>query len=57
MGFILLSLKLQTPMYLVHYPLGDMPPVKSVAIIGAGPTGAISVDALVQEREFDTIRM
>jgi cation diffusion facilitator CzcD-associated flavoprotein CzcO len=31
--------------------------VKSVAIIGAGPAGAIAVDALMQEKEFDVIRV
>ncbi|KAE8440801.1 hypothetical protein EG329_006557 [Mollisiaceae sp. DMI_Dod_QoI] len=34
-----------------------MPPVKSVAIIGAGPAGAIAVDALAQEQVFDRIRV
>ncbi len=34
-----------------------MPPIKSVAIIGAGPAGAIAIDALAQEQEFDTIRV
>jgi cation diffusion facilitator CzcD-associated flavoprotein CzcO len=29
-----------------------MAPIKSIAIIGAGPAGAIAVDALAQEREF-----
>lgn len=32
-------------------------PVKSVAIIGAGPSGAIAVDALMQEKAFDVIRV
>lgn len=34
-----------------------MAPIKSVAIIGAGPAGAITVDALAQEQEFDHIRV
>lgn len=31
--------------------------IKSVAVIGAGPAGAIAVDALSQEQTFDTIRV
>ncbi|PMD52120.1 flavin dependent monooxygenase-like protein [Hyaloscypha bicolor E] len=34
-----------------------MAPIKSIAIIGAGPAGAICIDALAQEQEFDTIRV
>lgn len=34
----------------------DMP-VKRVAVIGAGPAGAITVDALAQEQAFDVIRV
>ncbi|CZT42715.1 related to monooxygenase [Rhynchosporium secalis] len=34
-----------------------MAPIKSVAIIGAGPAGLISIDALAQEKAFDTIRV
>lgn len=34
-----------------------MSTIKSVAVIGAGPSGAIAVDALVQEKAFDTIRV
>ena len=34
-----------------------MAPIRSVAIIGAGPAGAIAVDALAQEKAFDTIRV
>jgi cation diffusion facilitator CzcD-associated flavoprotein CzcO len=34
-----------------------MAPIKSVAIIGAGPAGIISVDALAQEQTFDRIRV
>ncbi|KAL4879645.1 hypothetical protein BJY04DRAFT_193314 [Aspergillus karnatakaensis] len=34
-----------------------MPPKKRVAVIGTGPSGAIAVDALVQERAFDVIRV
>ncbi|KAJ5161062.1 hypothetical protein N7492_006454 [Penicillium capsulatum] len=34
-----------------------MSSIKSVAVIGAGPSGAIAVDALVQERTFDVIRV
>ncbi|KAK4159568.1 hypothetical protein QBC43DRAFT_272113 [Cladorrhinum sp. PSN259] len=33
------------------------PPVKRVAVIGAGPAGAIAVDALAQEKAFDIIRV
>lgn len=31
--------------------------IKRVAIIGAGPAGAISIDALQQEKVFDVIRV
>lgn len=31
--------------------------IKRVAIIGAGPAGAIAVDALAQEKAFDIIRV
>mgnify|MGYP002718776700 CR=1 FL=1 len=31
--------------------------IKSIAIIGAGPAGAIAVDALAQEKSFDIIRV
>lgn len=31
--------------------------IKSVAIIGAGPAGAIAVDAFVQEKAFNLIRV
>lgn len=34
-----------------------MAPIKSIAIIGAGPAGAITVDALSQEQAFDSIRV
>ncbi|KAF8863361.1 flavin dependent monooxygenase-like protein [Acephala macrosclerotiorum] len=34
-----------------------MAPIKSIAIIGAGPAGAIAVDALAQEQSFDRIRI
>jgi len=34
-----------------------MRPVKSVAIIGTGPAGAIAVDAFAQEKAFDVIRV
>jgi cation diffusion facilitator CzcD-associated flavoprotein CzcO len=30
---------------------------KRVAVIGTGPAGAITIDALVQEKAFDTIRV
>jgi cation diffusion facilitator CzcD-associated flavoprotein CzcO len=30
---------------------------KSVAVIGAGPSGAITTDALVKEQAFDRIRV
>jgi cation diffusion facilitator CzcD-associated flavoprotein CzcO len=32
-------------------------PVKRVAIIGAGPAGAIAIDAFAQEQAFDIIRV
>jgi cation diffusion facilitator CzcD-associated flavoprotein CzcO len=35
----------------------NMVPIKSIAIIGAGPAGAITVDALSQEQAFDKIRL
>lgn len=34
-----------------------MVPVKRVAVIGAGPAGAIAIDALAQEKTFDIIRV
>lgn len=34
-----------------------MSPIKSVAVIGAGPSGAIAVDALIQEKVFDVVRV
>jgi cation diffusion facilitator CzcD-associated flavoprotein CzcO len=34
-----------------------MSAIKSVAVIGLGPAGAISIDALAQEQAFDTIRV
>ncbi|KAK9357263.1 hypothetical protein V1504DRAFT_436905 [Lipomyces starkeyi] len=34
-----------------------MAPTKSVAIIGAGPAGAIAVDAFAQEKAFDVIKV
>lgn len=35
----------------------DMGAIKRVAVIGAGPAGAIAVDALAQEGVFDVIRV
>ena len=32
-------------------------PIKRVAVIGAGPAGAIAIDALAQEKAFDIIRV
>lgn len=32
-------------------------PIKRVAVIGAGPAGAIAIDALAQEKAFDMIRV
>lgn len=32
-------------------------PVRRVAVIGAGPAGAIAIDALAQEKAFDIIRV
>lgn len=34
-----------------------MSPVKRVALIGLGPAGAITIDALVKEKAFDSIRV
>ncbi|WQF81150.1 Putative flavin monooxygenase, FAD/NAD(P)-binding domain superfamily [Colletotrichum destructivum] len=34
-----------------------MKPAKRVAVIGLGPAGAITIDALAQEQAFDTIRL
>lgn len=34
-----------------------MAQIKSIAVIGAGPAGAIAVDALAQENAFDVIRV
>ncbi len=34
-----------------------MSPIKRVAVIGTGPSGAIAVDALVQEGAFDVVRV
>jgi cation diffusion facilitator CzcD-associated flavoprotein CzcO len=31
--------------------------VRRVAVIGAGPAGAIATDALVKEQTFDTVRV
>ena len=33
------------------------PNVRRVAVIGAGPSGAIATDALVKEQTFGTIRV
>jgi len=32
-------------------------PIKRVAVIGAGPAGAITIDALTEEKKFDVIRV
>ncbi|KAJ5703874.1 hypothetical protein N7493_011012 [Penicillium malachiteum] len=34
-----------------------MPAAKSVAVIGTGPSGAIAIDALMQEKAFDVVRV
>lgn len=31
--------------------------IKRVAVIGAGPAGAITIDALAREKAFDVIRV
>lgn len=31
--------------------------IKRVAVIGAGPAGAITIDALTEEKKFDVIRV
>ena len=33
------------------------PTIARIAIVGAGPAGAITVDALTSEKKFDTIRV
>lgn len=35
----------------------SMSKVKRIAVIGAGPAGAISIDAFAQEQAFDVIRV
>ncbi|KAF6819178.1 hypothetical protein CPLU01_13121 [Colletotrichum plurivorum] len=35
----------------------QLPPKRRVAVIGAGPAGAIATDALVKEQAFDTVRV
>jgi NADPH-dependent glutamate synthase beta subunit-like oxidoreductase len=35
----------------------EMAVVKRVAVIGAGPAGAITIDALAKEKAFDLIRV
>lgn len=35
----------------------EMCAVKRVAVIGAGPAGAITIDALAREKTFDVIRV
>lgn len=42
---------------LTKHKYHTMPQIKSVAIIGAGPAGAITVDALAQEKAFDVIHV
>lgn len=37
--------------------MSTLKPAKRVAVIGAGPSGAITVDALVKERVFDVIKV
>lgn len=44
------------------FPVFDKPgkmtfKARRVAVVGAGPSGAIAVDALVKEQAFDTIRV
>ena len=34
-----------------------VPSIKSIAVIGAGPSGAITLDALTKEGTFDVIRV
>lgn len=43
-------------LFFSHRYRGAMP-AKSVAVIGTGPAGAIAVDALAQEKTFDSIRV
>lgn len=41
----------------LHVPTYSKMVVKRVAVIGLGPAGAITIDALAQEEAFDTIRV
>ena len=34
-----------------------MPVVKTVAVVGLGPAGAITIDALAREHAFDVIKV
>lgn len=34
-----------------------MAPMKRIAVVGAGPAGAIAVDALAQEKCFESIKV
>lgn len=37
--------------------MSTLKPARRVAVIGAGPSGAITVDALVKERVFEVIKV
>ena len=37
--------------------MGAVGAVKRVAVIGAGPAGAITIDSLAKEKAFDAIRV
>jgi NADPH-dependent glutamate synthase beta subunit-like oxidoreductase len=39
------------------WPKTENMAIKRVAVIGLGPGGAITIDALTQEKAFDTIRV
>lgn len=39
------------------YAMPTLKPAKRVAVIGAGPSGAIAVDALAKEKVFDVIKV
>lgn len=41
----------------VQTTMSTLKPAKRVAVIGAGPSGAIAVDALVKENVFDVIKV
>lgn len=51
------DLRQHTPSFTVASQTNNDMTIKRVAVIGAGPGGAIAVDALAQEQAFDVIRV